>query len=287
MKTISILAFLFAFSLIISAHEEPSKTMFEKMQKEKNMKRISNSKIKKATTWKYEVIDGKITDTKSIAIVQEYNKAGALTAIEAYKNDSPELRVEYSLDDKSNILTDTDFSPEGKILEKNVYKYDDEGRLMSGIWFDENNMQQEGFVIEKSSDKKTIFFIKYKSGDSIDYKLEYKYGDDYDRSDYLEANKYDRDKNILMHVEKKYNQYGLAVEKSIFGSDMGLMYSFFYEYDNNGNVVKMSKKLADGTIEWQDEYINDKSGNCLEINSFDAAGLLQSNIKYVYEYFEK
>jgi hypothetical protein len=281
---ISIIAVLLFLSATISAHEEPSKTLFEKKQKEKIMKRLSSAGIIKTSALKYEVIDGVVTDNFNKVIVQEYNQDGALTAIESYKNDSQDLRVEYTFDANYNIITDTDFSSEGLMIEKNVYKYDNAGRVISGSWFNKDNVQEEGFIIEKADDHKTIVFVKYKAGDSLDYKLEYKYTDDYDISDYAEANKYDSANKLIMHVEKKYNKDGLATEKSVYDEDMSLMFVFSYEYDNNGYLIKITKKLADGSIEWYDEYLNDSFGNCKEIKSFDKTGLLETNIKYQFEY---
>jgi hypothetical protein len=230
------------------------------------------------------VSDGKILEKGSKAIVQEHDKIGNMTTIEAYKNDSLSERVEYSFDLNNNMLTDIDYSADSTILEMNSYKYDNDGRLISGNCYNDKEQLTEYFIINKTNDKKTITFLRYKNKDSLDYKLEYSYASDYDKSDYTEANKYDPNNKIIMRVIKKYNSNGLQTEKAIYGGDLSLTYTFYYEYDKNGNMTTIIKKKSDGTIDWNDSYSYDKNGNCMEIKSYDSNDKLKTVIKYTNEY---
>lgn len=287
MRKICFLIILSAISLYMKAHEEPSKTLNEQKEKEKARERIAKSGIVKSTTWKYTVNDGKISEKGNKSLVQEFDKSGKMIAIEAYKNDSLSERVEYSFDLNNNMLTDIDYSPNRTILEKNIYKYDNEGRLISGNCYDEKEQITEYFLINKEIDKKSITFLKYKSNDTLVYKLEYLYASDFDKSDYVQANKYDLNNKILMRVIKKYNSDGLQTEKAIYGGDLSLSYIFYYEYYNDGNISSITKKKSDGTIDWKDFYSYDKNGNCMEIKSYDSNDKLKTYIKYTYEYKEQ
>ena len=284
MKKISLLLILCAAYLILSAHEEPSKTLNEQKDKAKARQRIVESGIVKSVTWKYAVIDGMLSENGSKVIGQEYDRNGNMTAIEAYKNDSVTERVEYTFDLNNNMLSDIDNSADGKMIEKNSYSYDNEGRVISGNCFDDKEQLTAFFVYDKSTDKKSITFLKYKEKDSLDYKIEYLYNSDFDKTDFTEANKYDSKNNLTMRVIKTLNADGKQTEKAIYGGDLALMYTFYYEYDDKGNYSAISKKKPDGTTEWKDLYSYDKYGNCTEINSFDSNDKLKSVIKYSYEY---
>ncbi|MGQ9847887.1 MAG: hypothetical protein ACUVQP_10385 [Bacteroidales bacterium] len=284
MRIISYLLIFCAISLNTIAHEEPSKTLNERKYKAKTRDRIIKSGIVKSTSWKFQVNDGKISEKGEKAIVQEYDIFGNLTAIEAYRNDSLTERVEYSYDQNNNMLTEIDYSADRKILEKNTYKYDNEGRLVSGNCYNDREELTSYFIINKTNDRKSISFIKYKGNDSLDYKIEYLYASNYDISDYIEANKYDQNNKLIMRVEKKYNSDGLQTEKAIYGGDLSLTYTFYYEYDKNGNLTTIIKKKSDGTIDWKDLYSYDGNGNCLEIKSYDSNDKLLTVIKYTYEY---
>ncbi len=284
MRMINLLFMFSTISFIVSAHEEPSKTLNEQNDKAKSRQRIVESGILKSFMWKYTVCEGKLADKGSKAIIQEYDKNGNMTAIEAYNNDSLSLRVEYSFDSNNNMLTDIDYSADRKILEKNSYNYDNGGRVISGNTYNEEEQLSAYFIINKANDKKSIIFLKYKDNDSLEYKIEYLYSSNYDQSDYTEANKYDPNNKLIMRVIKKYNASSRQTEKEIYGGDGSLSYSFYYEYDNGGNLTAIIKKKSDGTVEWKDLYSYDKSGNCMEIDSYDSNDDLSSVVKYTYEY---
>jgi len=274
-----------AFTFISNAHEEPSKTLNEKSNKEKSRNRIFKSKIKKILVWKYTVNNGKETDKKNKIFVQEYDQNGNFIAIEAYKNDSLTEREEYTFNSLGDMLTDIDLSSDRKLIEKNTFKYDKEGRVISGESFNKKNILIEYFNIIKSKDKKNIEFIKHKVPDSLDYKLIYKYSADFDKNDYIEAEKYDSKGNLIMKVEKRYDSSGQATEKIIYGKDKNYNYKFIYEYDNLGNNTKVTKMNADSSIEWIDYYSYDLNGICLEIRSYDSKNILKTYITYSFEYY--
>lgn len=284
MKTIPLIIFLFALSFIASAHEEPSKTLHEQKEKAKTRERIAKSGIAKSTTLKFTLVDGKVPESGSKVIVQEFDRHGNMTAIEAYKNDSLNLRVEYSFDSNNNMLSDTDYSADMKKLESNMYQFDAEGRLISGKCFDEQNQIAEYFTVKSDKGKNNIDFIKYKKSDSLDYTLEYHYKSDFDNEDYIEANKFDANRKLLMRVLKKYNADGLQTEKAIYNGDSALQHTFYYEYESNGNLKSILKVQNTGTTEWKDEYSYNDHENCTEIHSYDQNGQLITIIRYEYTY---
>lgn len=285
MKSLTNLVVLVLLPAIIIAHEEPSKTLYEKKAKEKAALKISNARIHETTAWKYSLVDGRIQEEGSKILEQQYDREGKLVGLESYKNDTLKLIVRYDFDEFGNMLSDIDFSPDDKMIEKNLFLYDSEGRVISGKSYDSDDQMTSYFKIIRSTDKKTIEFIKYTSSDSLDYKITYFYASDYDMSDYIEAKKTGPDNEMQLLVKKKHNDAGLVTEKAVYGAAGSLSYTFYYEYDEAGNTMKITKQLPEGRPDWFDIYLNDLNGNCNEVNSYDSAGNLDSKIKYTFEYF--
>lgn len=284
MRFIGLLLIICSVSLTIQAHEEPSKTLYEKKEKERTRLRIAESGISRITAWKFLANEGLIPDKGSKVIVQEYDVNGNMTAIEAYKNDSLTERVEYSFGLSNNMMSDIDYSADKKMLEKNVYQYDSIGRVISGIAFSGDEKSTARYVIERAGDKKSVTFSKFKSADSLEYRIEYLYTSDYDLSDYAEANKYDRENKLILRVQKKFNPNGKQSEKAVYGDGQSLSYTFYYEYNDRNDLSSVTRKAADGSVEWKDTYTCDQFGNIQELKSYDSDGLLQKVIRYTFEY---
>lgn len=278
-------AVLLLFILVNSmsfAHEEPAKTLHEKKQKTENKKKYAAAGIKTVTMWK-QVAGG----AKAKALAMGYGKDGTYLWVEAYKNDSLDLRVEYGYSATGDMISDTDFEPNGTMVEKNVYDYDKQGRVVSGISYDKNNEITGTFTIVHSTDKKKVEFLKYNPDKSADYQLVYTYAADYDKEDYSEAVKYNAEGKIQMKVTRTYNEKGMATEKAVYGEDLNLMFTFKYEYDKKGNLSQITKVKADGTTEWKDIYSNNDYGIATGLKSYDAEGTLKTEVIYSFVYFEK
>ena len=287
MKLFSSLAFILLFSIsIVQAHEEPTKTLKEKQEKVKRKTAIFIGKVKTSTTWKYEVTEGKISDKKSKIIHQEYDKTGNLTGISAYRNDSLIERAEYTYNSYHDMLTDTDFSPEGIILEKNVFTYDKQGRVLSGESFNGRDILTGRFVNKFNRANNTIEFVKYGKKDSLEYTITYKYKNDFDKFDYYEAIKKNPKGDEILKVEKIINPDKLVTKKIITGADEAGTYSFEFKYNAKKDIQEIIKKNNKGNIEWQEEYLYQQNGNLYEVLKKDAKGNIISDIKYTYEFYK-
>ena len=277
---------IMTLNIAVIAHEEPSKTLREKKDKEHKKQQIVNSKIKETTVWKCVFEKDAKTKIKNKAFVMGYDKQGNLSFIEAYRNDSLQERDEYTYSSSGVMLSETDLSKGIKIIEKNLFSFDNEGHLISGSSKNENDTITGYFNINHSNDKKCIEFINYKAGDSLDYKLVYKYPGNFDKYDYTEAIKYDNKDKLIIRVTKDYNSDGLPIQKVIFDQNDKLSYFFIYEYDKAGNNIKITKNLADGTIEWEDHYLYDRNGNCTELKSYDKNKTMKAHLLYEFELYQ-
>jgi hypothetical protein len=281
---IQVILLALLLSVTLYAHEEPSKTLYEKQQKEKTRKRIKDSGIIQSTAWKYTPVDGKLPEEGSKYLVQEYDENGNLSAVEAYKEDTLSLRVEYTFDKDHNMLTDTDLSPQGVVLEKNVFTYNPAGCVLSGEGFDGSGRVSGRFTIDLDAAGRALTFIKYRQHDSLDYRLVYSYAGHPDSSDYSEAAKYGADGMLLLQVKKIHDEKGNILEKTVMGPDQAVMHSFYYAYTPDGQFARITRKLAGGTPDWTDEYTYDQQGNCMEVKSYDAGNNLKTVIRYTYEH---
>jgi hypothetical protein len=274
------------FFIAVKAHEEPSKTLKEKKDKEQKKAQIVKSKIKTATVWKFVFEKDTETKIKNRAFVMGYDKQGNLSFIEAYKNDSLNERDEYTYSASGEMLSETDLLKGTEVIEKNNFIYDKENLLTSGICKNKNDSIIGRFSIIRNKDKKSLEYFNYSANDSLDYKLVYEYPDSFDRQEYTEAKKTDNEGKLIIRVTKDYNSDGLPIKKVIFDNNDKLSYYFIYEYDKAGNNVRITKNLADGTIEWEDHYFYDKNGNCTELKSYDKNKTMKAHLLYEFEHYK-
>lgn len=265
---------------------EPAKTQKEKQEIVKQKGKIYIAKIKSGTAWNYMLKEGKVTELKYKILCKEYDKIGNITSVSDYKNDTLISRVEYTYNPGNDMLTDILFSPKGMLIKKTVFKYDKEGRVVSGESFDLKNMPVSRFENKFNKVKKTIESLSYRTKDSLDFKCVYKFNDDYDKWDYFEQIKTNAKGVQLLKVEKKFNFQKQIIEKKYTGTDDQGTYSIEYQYNEKNEILEVIKKKKDGTIDWKETYTYEERGNLYEVNKFDEKNNLISNIRYTYEFYK-
>jgi len=196
------------------------------------------------------------------------------------------LRVEYGYSETSDMISDTDFLPDGKMNEKNEYEYDNQGRVTGGKSYDAENKVTGSFVFSHSDDHKKIEFQKYTPSDSLDYKLIYTYETNFDLQDYSTAEKTDPAGNLQMKVIKQFYPDGKVSKKAIFNEKSELTVFFKYFYDEKGNTTRIEKYKADGSLEWTDRLSYDDKGICTGLESYDDQNKLTTIIKYTSEKYQ-
>jgi len=285
-KIMLFVVLFFILTTIILAHEEPTKTLKERQEKVKRKTAIFIAKVKTSTSWEYEIISGKASEKKWKILHQEYDKTGNLTGVSTYKNDSLVERAEYTYNANHDMMTDIDFTPHGIILEKNVYTFDKQGRVLSGECFNGRNIMTERFVNKFNRTNNTIEFIKYGKNNSLDYTILYKYPNDFDKFEYNEAIKKNAQGEQLQKIEKKISPAKLLTEKKVFGKDDQGTYSFEFKYNAKKDIQEIIKKNKNGSVVWKEEYLYQQNGNLYETQKTDAQGNLISVVKYTYEFYK-
>lgn len=272
--------FILHFHLI--AHEEPAKSLYEKNKKTEAKQRIFNSGIQSVTLYKLSENEA----GRSKLMTMNYGTDGTYLSVEAYVDDHLNLKVEYGYSGKGDMISDSDFDHDGVLTEKNIFRYDKQGRVVSGKSYDRNELSGT-FRFIHSKDKKEILFKNFSSDKNPEYALVYIYQRDFDLQDYSEVKKIRPDGTVEMTVTKDYNQLDQVVRKSIFGSDGKLSYYFEYFYDNLGNNIKISRHDPEGDLLKFDIFFHDPQGNITQQESYNHENELVSVIIYEFNYWEK
>jgi len=267
--------------LLCTAHEEPAKTLYERKQKQETISKYAENGIQSITLWKFTVDH---SDGEKL-MTMKYDKDGTYLSVEAFEKDSLTLRVMYDYNKHGDMISDSDYNPDGLLKEKNVFSYDKKGRVISGSSYEGAELLTSRFNYKHSKDKRTIEFLKYNADGKLDYTLLYTYNGDFDKQDYESVVKYDAEGTVQMKVEKKYNTSGNVTHKLIYDKEGVLNYSFEYLYDGNGNNNQINRYDKDNKILKKDIFTYDQAGFCTEQVSIDSGNNIQFRLVYEYQHF--
>ncbi|HTY36212.1 MAG TPA: hypothetical protein VMH23_03825 [Bacteroidota bacterium] len=268
----------------VRAHEEPCRTLKEKADKQKIKDRIVRADAKVLTTWKKTMMSDGQWSKESRTIRQEYDIRGNLIRIAAFRSDTLSEQAAYTYDDDGDLLTDTDLSPTGELLQSERYVYDSKGRVLSGSAYDGSRRFVSSFVYDYSADKRSVTFKKFKANNRFDYSIEFDYSKDYDISDYIGAVKKDSAGVPVQRVAIHFDAKGRVAKKDVMQDGSHLSFTYEYQYGLDDVVSEVTKILPDGTKELTNRYAINKNGLHTEMKSFDKEGKLVSVTRYAYEH---
>jgi hypothetical protein len=281
-----IIAIILLYVAVVYAHEEPAKTLKEKADRRKAQEKTFASKIKSLTAWNYVVQNDSIGELKSKTIVQEYDTIGNFIGISAFKNDTLNERAVYRYTEGGDLSGDEDYSSRGQLLEHNIYRYDGEGRVVSGESRNNTNLLTGRFEYTRDRNGSVIEFRKFKMDGSVDYTIKYMYDENCDSVDVAVAVKYDSAGKQALKVENKYDTRRQLIEKHVTDNDDASTFTYYYGYDKKDNLVEVRKIMKGGKTDWRKVYAYDFSGNRIEVQSYNDTDVLQSYQKYSYEYYK-
>ena len=273
------LSFLMLCNVLVIAHEEPAKTLYERNEKIAQKELYASLRVKTVTVFS---LDSEMHH--SMFLTMGYAIDGTYEYLVSYKNDSLKLLVKYGYSKQGDMISDTDYDPDGKLIEKNIFKYDKQGRVVSGKSY-ESKKPAATFRFIHSSDKKTIEFHKFNNKKQLEYKLIYRYLNDFDTEDYSSVVKLSADGLQQMRVVKTYNQNGKVAEKIIYGADDSLMHSFRYSYDDRGNNTEIERFNNKGELVRLDVFDYNEKGLISEQYATDKDGIIVSRLVYEYEFY--
>jgi hypothetical protein len=286
MKTLHCLVLAITLLLAVTAlaHEEPSKTLWEKTQTIRNRMKLSEAGISAVTQWRQE-IKGSQPSPKVKAIRQEYDARGQLVLISALIDDSISASAVYSYTPAGDMVSDVDISSSGGIVEANLFTYDPQGRMFSGFACDSAGRPVGRFVHRFDKKKRWIEFVKFGGQDTVDYTIMYHYPDDYDKCDYVSAVKKRKGVDTVLLVKKVLDPQGRPVVKEVTDRTTQKSFSFHYAYDQNNVLIELTKRLSDGSIETRGQYLCNEDGTYREVRTVNDKGQLLRVTTFDYEHF--
>ena len=288
MKQIILVAIvLLWFPAVFYAHEEPSKTIAEKKQKEKDRKSIQSHKTKTATIWNCKISeDGTKTDVKTKNVISSYDKHGNLSEVKVFQNDSLDIRLVFQRDDSNNMTAETGYDSNNKITENIIYKYDDQGRIIEQFNYDNEKDFVSKFIYSVNYKDNTVLFTKFKPDSTIDYYLTYQYNGNPDSSENSGIVKLSPDKDTIMLVKNSFDEKKRRIKKEIYDEQMKLSYYFQYEYvENTEDISEIKQISAEDSLMATIKYIYDTEGMISEIQSYNEDNILISSQGFTYEQY--
>ena len=205
-------------------------------------------------------------ETKTVYLMTSMNTGGSLVVYEydAFGNmilsgNSSYGQVtpvhEYTYDDESRILTDTEYKSNGSVKVVTTYTYDAAGNLLS--------------VIGRNP---TV--------DGTSSRVEYTYDDAGNQITKLE---YDRIGSITSSYSYTYDAVGNQLSVIRNTRDGKSYTDRSYTYDSAGNVLSDVSYYQDGREHEHVEYRYDDAGNQIEKLWRDSSGTVYSYIDYTYD----
>ena len=139
------------------------------------------------------------------------------------------------------------------------------------------------FIFNKNGNKTQEY--KYNSDGSLYSEFKYKYNSKRNvklcrgttsllsflaPTDYYYFFEYDDNENLIL-------------ESHFQSSDLNLIYSYAYIYDENNNQIEVNHYKSDESLVSKSEYKYDDEGHKIEKNHFESNGILESYTKYKYD----
>jgi YD repeat-containing protein len=270
---------------LVFAHEEPAKTLKEKLEKEKSRIEIIENEITSLTVWKYEILDNKpdlISKEKFLTTL--YDTSGNISEMHFFKaDDTLDYKVIFGYDENNNMITDTDYNPDGTIAQRIEYMYDENGRVKEQINYLSSGAIDSKFTYDIDKDGDILLFNKYKPLDSIEYQIIYKYNGSVDNGNNIEIVKQKPDGDLLLRVENIFNDENQRVQKRIFDENNRLLYYFEYSYFDHSNRFSSITKLSSENLPISETiYTLNEYGFIETVKTMDNFGGILSFSRYEY-----
>jgi hypothetical protein len=269
--------------VVLSGHEEPCKTRWEKIAAERDRARLAQAGVRALTVWKHTVERGAVAAGRTRSLRQEYDAHGRLVAISAFANGAISESAVYSYNPAGDMITDVDLDARGAVTESNLFTYDDAERVVAGYSQDASGRATGRFEHRFDRTNRRITFVKYSPAGAVDYTIEYAFGGDYDAGDYVAAVKKTGGTTAVLQVEKKLDASGRTLEKKVAQLDKKNAYAFRYRYDDRGFLAQVDRVDADGRLETTTRYTVGADGLRTEVRETDSHGTVTGFSTYEYE----
>jgi hypothetical protein len=273
-RQVSILTTLVLGSTLLSAREEPPKTMKERMQLERHRKQIVAAHIKTETVWK---IAGRERRTRQL--VTRYNRNGDAVEQTAFAADTvPAVRILSHYTPEHLVYEQIVIA--GTDTEKTAFTY-----LAPRIVATATEFSPAGYVRGRLTYTYTDSLITASKVDSLDapvYTMFYRYPEGTEHGALTDVRQVDANGKQVTRVTNVYRGE-LRAEKRVYTSRDSLDFRFLYAYTPAGEFNTLTKTMADGSVAYERRYRYGPDGMVESITEHDATGALRLTLMYEYE----
>jgi len=285
MRTITII--LAVYLLLVSlqsiySHEEPPKTISEKLQKDKAKIRIKSQGIKTINVYKYSDPSSDVKSSRYLYLKNSYDDNGNMTSIKRYNADGKMTDEEkYIFSSIGNMTGDIYFDSTGTEAESSEYTFDSLGCVKNAINFSEGKKESE-FYYNKSGSENVLQFKKILPDGKTDYIINYVYEGDIEAGKMVKAVKLTETGDTLQKVENEYDVNGFIKIRKVFMNGKDLSYTYFYINSYSGEPIEIRKILQNEEIEYIQNFKYDLNYNLIEIIVKNNGGFIKARTEYEY-----
>lgn len=266
-------------------HQEPPKTIHEKVEQEKERLNYKNSGIKTVIIW--DSIDkNKGTEKKHMMSKSMYDTNGNVISVSSYSESGAEQNsIRYSWDE-SNLMTEQITTDLRKGRERTIFIYDSNGLIKKIFDLDSNGLQTDWFNYEYNTEKNIITLTKFSRDSAIIYTIRYTYQDGSSFKYLTEAEQWDSNGTRAIKIIYKIEN-GRRSERQLFLSDGTLDHILKYTYLPDGQFKEILKIKPDGSTTSRRVFEYNKGNHLIKETEFDASGNNIRILEYEYKYFKK
>jgi hypothetical protein len=276
-RTAPVLLCALTTASILYAHEEPPKTLAERMEYERHRKLIAAGHVQTETVWTMNE-----SGERKKQLVTRYDRNGnAIEQIAFGPDSAPTVRVlsHYTLEH----LVFEQIVIAGHDTEKTAFTY-----LAPRIIAAATEYAPSGYVRGRLVYTYTDTVITAAKTDSLDapvYTMYYRYPPGTEHRQMTEAVQVDAGGRQTTRIRNVFNGEH-RTEKRVYGSADTLEFTFLYAYTAQGEFDTITRRLAGGTIAYERRYRYAADGLLERITEFDGAGAVRSTLVYEYDRYD-
>jgi hypothetical protein len=159
------------------------------------------------------------------------------------------------------------FSQEGKIYEKEICKFDSEGKMIESMVFYSESPLFNKNLRWKYDNKGNMIEAGWYSKDNLYKANTFKYDEKGNK-----IGEYNPDGSIITTLSYKYDNKGNKIEETSFISENNFDYKSSFKYDDLGNCIENDNILQDGNIGSKTFFKYDKKNKIIEQQEVNADG---------------
>jgi hypothetical protein len=282
--TLIVVLFSIIAAVTVQSHDEPPKTVQERIEQERARVKTSAPGIERQHVWVIKPGKSGQAADSSLWYTNRYDRGGSLLeqtvsdtsgnmrSVSFYDNDNVWLEelsyVGNSLDDRTVFVYDSDS------LISIIMSYDNSGRITGRLDY------------QYSTENQTIAVTKRGPLDSLQYRILYTFEPGTNFRHQIEVVQTNADGSLRTRVQNQYMEDRRA-KKLVFGSDGRLTHSFSYTYTPQGDFSEIIKRTANDSIAFRQNFQYTSDGLLSSIIELDQSGLVTRTLRYFYDYFER